>query len=97
MDFFYFNIGFCRCGYFWSDLQKWHEVEIDLADMKKKQEVLRSSPRESIMDRTTVAARDIVEAETRKRHELTLSLRAARLAKEEDLSANPPPKSKSRR
>lgn len=79
------------------DLQECHEAGIDLADKKKKQEALRSSPRESIMDRTTVAARDIVEAEARKRHELTLSLRAARLAKEEELSENPPPKIKSRR
>lgn len=49
------------------------------------------------MDRTTVAARDIVEAESRKHHELTQSLRAARLAEEEELSANPLPKSKPRR
>lgn len=64
---------------------------------KRKQEVLRASPRENLMDRTTVAARDIVEAESRKRHELTQSLRAARLAKEEELSADPPQKRKPRR
>lgn len=48
------------------------------------------------MDRTTVAAKEIVEAEARKRNEMTLSLRAARLAKQEELSLNPPAKVKSR-
>lgn len=72
-------------------------MEDDLTAKKKKQAALRSSPRENIMDRTTVAARDIVEGEAQKRHELTLSLRATRLAKEEELSTNLPSKNKPRR
>lgn len=92
-----FHIGVCWCGFCCPTLQEWLGAEDDLTAKKKKQEALRSSPRENIMDRTTVAARDIVEGEARKRHELTLSLRAARLAREGELSANPPPKSKSRR
>jgi len=80
-----------------SVLREWRGVEKILAAKNKVKDIFRVAIRENPMDRTTSNAREIVAAEARKRHELTASLRAARLAKEELPSPAPSPKPKASR
>ena len=75
-------------------LRIWPRMDKLLATKNKAKKTSGSPVRETLADRTNANAREIVAAEAKKRHDLTVLLRAARLAKEAEPTSEPIAKSR---